>query len=42
MCIPVMIFFLEQEILYFKNFDLENVITPVDADKLEELLTLSN
>ena len=27
-----------REILYFENFDLENVITPVDSKKLHELL----
>ena len=24
--------------LYFENFDLENIVTPIDADKLESLL----
>ena len=32
----------EREILYFENFDLNKVITPVDADKLKELLIESN
>ena len=31
-----------EEVLYFENFDLENVITPVDVDKYEKLLKLYN
>ena len=30
-----------QEALYFENFDLQQVVTPVNGDKLEELLTAS-
>ena len=28
-----------QEILYFENYDLDNIVTLVDADKLDQLLT---
>ena len=28
----------QDKILYYENFDLENVVSPVDADKFEELL----
>ena len=28
-----------QEILYFENYDLDNIVMPVDADKLDQLLT---
>ena len=31
-----------QEILYYKNFDLENLVTPVDPDVFEALLVNSN
>ena len=30
------------EILYFENFDLDNIITPVNVDQLEEFLVESN
>ena len=31
-----------EEVLYYENFDLENVVTPVDADILEKMLLESN
>ena len=31
----------EEEVLYYENYDLENVITPVQVDLLEELLIRS-
>ena len=31
-----------REILYYSNLDLENIVTPVNADILEELLTVSD
>ena len=34
--------FIELEVSYFKNFDLDNVVSPIDYSKLDELLTLSN
>ena len=32
----------QQEILYYENFNLDDIKTPVDVNKLEELLTLSS
>ena len=31
-----------REVLYYENFDLENVVSPVDASKLEQLLKEAN
>ena len=31
-----------EEILYFENFNLETIVTPVNADRLEQLLTETN
>ena len=32
----------KREILMYKNLDLDNLITPVDADRLEQILLESN
>ena len=31
----------DEEILYFENFDLHTVVTPVDVEKYKELLELT-
>ena len=38
----MIIYLLGEEILYFKNFDLDNIVTPVDYQKLEQLLKQTN
>ena len=32
----------QTEVLYYENFDLENVVTPVDIEELEKLLIKAN
>ena len=34
--------FLSEEVLWFTNFDLVNVVTPVDTNQLESLLAEAN
>ena len=40
--VPFYYLFTASNVLYYENYDLQNVITPIDWEKLEHLLTESN
>ena len=33
-------FLIAEQVLYYENFDLQNVVTPVDVDRYEQLLLI--